>query len=153
MSSTAPTQDQIVERIAAVAENDWLGFRREVLVQALDFAHAQPFLKDGVTEDQWPTTDLAAEAAEYLTFAIEKILDHRGISANRSAEKLREYAWLLGRHDVVSAMESASFAQYGAPKVQAFAVGLGLPWPDDPALARMAAGESCHPGCDEGCGT
>lgn len=150
---TAPTQDQIVERIAAVAENDWLGFRREVLVQALDFAHAKPFLRDGVTEDQWPTTDLAAEAAEYLTFAIEKILDHRGISANRSVDKLCEYAWLLGRHDVVSAMESVGFAQYGAPKVKAFAVGLDLPWPDDPALARMAAGESCYPGCDEGCGT
>ena len=70
-----------------------------------------------------------------------------------SVEKLTEYAWLLGRDDVVATMNRADYVQYGAPKVKAFALGLGLPWPeDDEELERMAYGEPCQPGCEGGCG-
>jgi len=146
------SQDEIVARINAI-EDDMFGFRSDVLVSALDFAHAAPFLKDGTTEAEWDGEHDAAFAAhEYLTFAVGKILDHRGISASRSVDKLGEYAWLLGRDDVVAAMDAADYPQYGAPKVRAFAVGMDWSWPDDPDLARMAAGEPCEPGCVEGCG-
>jgi hypothetical protein len=68
--------------------------------------------------------------------------------------KLTEYAWLMGREDIVKAMEEAGYTNYGAPKVKAFADLLGLPWPDKIDMHRMAQGKACNPdnpgcGCDE----
>lgn len=151
----ARTQDEIVARVRAVAAGDILGFQREVLVDALDIEHAREFLKPDVTADDWgavPTAEgLLADAREYYTFALGKIRNHRGISASRSVAKLAEFAWLLGRDDVFTAMDSAGYEQYGAPKVKAFGEGFELAWPDEPGMNRMAAGEPCEPGCDEGC--
>jgi len=89
--------------------------------------------------------------SEYLEFAIGKIQGHRGISAGRSVDKLREMAWLLGRDDVMAAMDKADYQNYGAPKIKAFAEGMGLPWPDDEDLARMALGYPCTDDCEGGC--
>lgn len=136
---------------------DFFGFARDVLVEALDYEHAKPYLKPETTAEQWDEArpkDLETEARGYLDFAVGKIIDHRGISASRSVSKLTEYAWLLGRDDVVAAMGSAGYAQYGAPKVKAFAEGMGWTdlWPTaDAGLERMARGEFCEPGCASGC--
>ena len=151
------TQDEIVARIAAAAADDWAGFRREVLTVTLDFEHAKPFLKGNVTAEQWAesrTTNVEGSARQYLTFAIGKIEDHRGISASRSVDKLTEFAWLMGRDDIVEAMNAADYAQYGAPKVKAFAEGMGWPFfaAERAALERMAAGRPCTDNCDSGCG-
>lgn len=151
------TQDEIVARIADVEAEDWFGFRREVLIEYLDYQHAKPYLKPEVTgeEQAGQTTRLGsveAEAKHYLEFAIGKIENHRGISANRSVDKLGEYAWLLSRADVLAAMDAADYEQYGAPKVKAFALGMGWPWPADVVgLNRMADGEPCVGGCEDGC--
>jgi hypothetical protein len=151
------TQQEIVDRIVdANADDDFMGFRREVLLDALEFEHAKPYLKDGVTEAEWDASrekDTQAAARGYLDFAVGKIEDHRGISASRSVEKLGEYAWLLGRDDVVAAMAAADYPQYGAPKVKAFAEGMGWPWPPDAGLARMAEGLPCTEDCYGGCGS
>lgn len=153
--STVRTQHEIVERIRRL-KDDFLGFRFEVLIAALDFEHAKPWLKPDVTAEQWETPDTYDEllegAVEYYEFALGKIEDHRGISASRSVEKLGEYAWLLNRDDVVTAMDAAAYEPYGAPKVKAFADGFGLPWPAGDLFARMAAGEPCEPDCAAGCG-
>jgi hypothetical protein len=149
------TQDEIVARIEDATDEDMFGFRREVLVDALDFEHAKPFLIAGATAEEWEEArvdDFDAAARSYYTFALEKIEGHRGISANRSVEKLTEFAWLLGRDDVVAAMEAAEYPQYGAPKVAAFAAGFGLDWPTDPAMVRMASGRPCEDNCYDGCG-
>lgn len=151
------TQNDILARMLAVAENDFFGWRREVLLPALDHEHARPFISDSVTEKDW--TKLQAEfrleddARSYLTFAIDKALNHRGISAERSVDKMTEYAWLMERDDVVAAMDAAEYKQYGVPKLKAFADGLGWPWPaNDAELARMAEGLPCSPSCEGGCG-
>ena len=157
----ARTQDEIVARFEGYHgtsgfETDVMGWRREVLAEAMDFEHARPFLKPDVTADTWEavTTDaqLAEMAAKYLDFGYGKAIDHRGISADRSVSKLREFAWLLGRDDVVEAMDKAAYPQYGAPKLLAFAVGMDLPVSDHPTFQRMAAGLPCKPDCDSGCG-
>jgi hypothetical protein len=148
------TQDEIAERIRAVKDSDFFGFRREVLLDALDFEHARPFLVEGATSTDWrQVTEVEQAARDYYAFALDKIRDHRGISASRSVDKLTEYAWLLGRDDVVAAMDAAPYPQYGAPKVKAFADGFELAWPDSDDMTRMANGESCTPTCDEGCGS
>ena len=152
------TQDEIVARIRAVEAEDWMGFHTEVLLDSLDYEHAKGWLKPETTAGEWDRTeptDLAVEAREYLDFAVGKILDHRGISAGRSVDKLTELAWLLGRDDVLAAMDTADYPQYGAPKVKVFAHGMGWAdlWPAaDVGLERMAAGEPCRPGCQNGCG-
>lgn len=150
------TQDEIVARIKAInadGDGDMFGFRTDVLLDALDFDHARPWLTDDATPDRWrQCTDHERDARDYLAFAIKKIEDHRGLSATRSVDKLREWAWLLCRDDVVQAMDAADYEQYGAPKVKAFATGMGWPWPsDDRKLERMAAGLPCRVRCYEGC--
>lgn len=146
---------EITERIAGLGSEDWLGFRREVLVSVLCFDDAEGYLADGVTEEQWTPnriTDIDAAARSYYEFALGKIEDHRGISASRSVEKLREYAWLLGRDDAVTAMDEKDYAMYGAPQVKAFAMAMGYEWPDhDESLNRMAEGKPCESGCEDGC--
>jgi hypothetical protein len=147
------SRDEIVARLEAPRTDDIFGWSREVLVGALDFDHARPYLKDGVTEADWPKVDVEASARAYLEFAIGKIEGHRGISASRSVEKLLQYAWLLGRDDVVAEMTEANYPQYGAPQVKAFAIGMGWPWPSDNVeLERMANGEPCTDDCSGGCG-
>lgn len=159
----ARTQDEILARLRGFvsSHDDYFGFRSEVLLDALDYEHAQPYLKKGVTSEQWDevrTRDVEAAARRYLSFAIGKIVDHRALSAVRSVEKLSEFAWLMGRDDVVAAMNKAEYAQYGAPQVRAFAETLGWPWPGDVSsadaalLERMSRGEPCVPDCEFGCG-
>lgn len=163
MSDLTRTQDEILARYREVAEADVFGFRRDVLASTMT---ADALRQAGVTvEDalaaELPMLDTAEkvtfEATEYLKFAIGKIIDHRRISATRSVDKLTEYAWLSGRDDVAKAMGEAEYAQYGAPKVRAFAEGMALPFLEDApdfgrtALDRMSAGMPCYDGCDQGC--
>lgn len=151
------TQEEIVARLKTLSiSEDVLGFRREVLISALDHVHAKPFLRPGVTATEWDAvreTDTLDAARSYYSFALSKIEGHRGISASRSVDKLTEYAWLLGRDDVVDAMAAADFAQYGAPKVKAWAAGFGETWPTETWATRMADGLPCEPGCVMGCST
>ncbi len=164
---TPRTQDDITARLRAVRATgeDRLGFREEVLLEALDFDHAREFLNPEVTARQWDQqrwsqhSDTDTYARWYLRFAIGQILGHRSNSASRSVDKLAELAWLLGCDDIVAAVDTASYPMYGAPKVKAFADTLGWPFDDlvddsgdRQALARMADGQPCRPdGCTWGC--
>ncbi|MEU8332177.1 hypothetical protein AB0J14_35210 [Micromonospora arborensis] len=160
------TQDEVLHRINQCAANDDLfGFHRGLLINALDIDHARPFLQPGITAQQWNRhrwdghAGAEAYGREYLWFAVHKVLNHRSGSASRAVNKLTELAWLLGREDVVTAVNAAPYPMYGAPKITVFAEGLG--WPlhsraQDPdgraAFTRMAAGQPCSPdGCDWGC--
>lgn len=148
------TQNDVLARIAAAKATDLFGFRLEVLVTALDFEHARAFLRPDVTAEAWAAArmdDVEQTARAYYDFALGKIRDHRRISASRSVDKLSEYAWLLGRDDIVTAMDAAEYSQYGAPKVAAFGAGLGLEWPDEQPMNRMRDGQPCTDDCYEGC--
>lgn len=164
---TARTQEEILARFHAVADTDWLGFRQDVLLESMTSDSLRAIADaslDGGESFVEPTLcpivapDLLEQAArDYLTFAVEKAIGHRGLSASRSVDKLREYAWLLGRDDVVAAMEVAEYPQYGAPKLRAFAEGMGWAWPGDvdaqdaTALERMTQGLPCQDDCRNGC--
>ncbi len=161
--TTLRTQAEILERIDAIKEEDYFGFRQEVLLYALTFENARPFLKDTTTEANWKPTltfeDVETEALLYLAFALSKALGHRGISASRSVEKMSEFAWLLGRDDVYSVLEETEYAPYGAPILKAWAVTYGekaqavvaaeLAEDDEGELARMLDGQRCEDGCGE----
>lgn len=147
------TQEEILARFNAV--DSFFGYEREILAEAMDVQTLAAVGIDATALADWRQlthADLEAAAESYLEFAIGKIEEHRGLSADRSVTKLREYAWLLGRDDVVEAMDATGYAQYGAPKVRVFARKFGWPWPDSASLNRMAAGASCRIDCEDGCG-
>ena len=157
-------QDDILHRVRRIATSDVFGFRREVLTNCLTFETAEPIRNPECTAEGWgdpPTVEqVCDEAREYLDFALDKIVNHRGLSTIRSVEKLTEYAWLLCRDDITAAMDGAAHENYGAPKVRAFGAGFG--WWDDrlaalnpetrQMLLRMADGQPCVDDCRTGCG-
>ena len=165
---TLPTQDEIVARIEAVKESDMFGAQVQELLPALDFAHAQPYLKDGVTESDWEglykdnEEDLRQSAREYYEFAIGKATDHRGLSAARSIDHYKGWVFLLA-NDKVGEFEDTDYAQYGVPQLKLAAELLGFPeeWDRrvaaglmklDHSLTNMSVGRPCEDGCTSGCG-
>lgn len=162
------TEAEIVDRINLIrgTNADWAGFRQEVLFSALSWEALVPYLREGLTEEEKAEAQanragrdeawLLNEAQEYFHFAIGKIIDHRGISASRSVEKLTEFAWLMGKDDLVKAMDETEYSKYGAPIVLLFGRGMGFSLPkldeaDSLALDNMANGVPCMPDCEEGC--
>lgn len=154
------TQDEIVARYDAVKDGDFMGFRAEVLLVRLDWEHVSKYLKPTAERGDWDETKegtddehVSLELAGYLDFAWGKARDHRGISAERSVQKLTDLVWLLGRDDVLEQIDAAGYAQYGAPKLKVISEAFGLPMPDSPDIVRMMAGLECDPtGCESGCG-
>ena len=145
------TQEEILKRINA--SDSMFGFDKEVLVSALDFERAKPFLKEGTTAAEWPVNSeetIRKNAIDYLSFAFEKARDHRGLSAGRSVEKMAEYCWLLFDIDPDELASEDAYAPYGAPILAECARLLGVPLPtDDEELARMFRGERCSDDCDQ----
>jgi hypothetical protein len=122
------TSAEILAR--AQAADDIFGWAQELLLSYCDYETVKPLLNDGVTAEDWATNaddpaKVGDAARSYYAFALGKIEDERGISAERSVIKLREYAWLMGRDDVITAMDAALYPPYGAPKVAAFGQGFG----------------------------
>ena len=149
------TQEEIATRIEEQKKIP-LSFQDEVLIEFLDYEHAKPFLKDGVSTEEWAELAAALERdvviermRDYWDFALGKALDHRGLSANRSIDKMEAWTWLIGEDDVIR----GDYAQYGAPILKQVGERYGFPIPDDEAFTRMANGQRCRDDCMDGCGT
>ena len=151
------TQQEIVDRLSAKGD-EFLNFEPEVLFGFLDFEHAKPLLRDGsATEAEWTKLTTGADSMEqakmYMAeYGWPKALSHRGISAGRTIQKMTAWAWLAEDQKAIDITESTDYAQYGVPILKALCEHWGWPIPDDPAVARMAMGEPCEPGCCNGCG-
>lgn len=152
------TEQEIVARIES-EKSKMFSFVGEALFQFLSFDVAKPMLKEGITEEQWresqaPCTRerVLQELREYMEFAWGKAHDHRGLSANRSVDKLSAWVWLLGDDETVAKVEATDYPNYGAPKLKVICDAYGFPIPDDEATQNMIAGRPCEPGCGQGCG-
>jgi hypothetical protein len=126
------SQDEIVAQMKTVEKDDWIGAIRGELLNALDFAHAKPFLKDDVTADQWLTPyksveDVKQAIIDYLPFAWEKANNCRGISASRSVDHMRGLFWLLGRDDMLAKFDD-HYEFYGKPCLVLASVEVGFDW-------------------------
>lgn len=140
--------------------DDMLGFKLQVLLDYLPFELAKPYLKPEATAAAWHTDlhqftpeQVIADARAYMAFAWGKVLEHRGLSAGRSVEKMQMWCYLLGEDRLVALCNNENqYAKYGAPILLAICTMFGWPVPMDDRVARMAAGKSCRDGCDEGCG-
>lgn len=145
------TQDEILTRVNA--STSLFGFDKEVLVPFLDFEHAKSFLKPEVTKEGWQPSPLTEEVvkkelADYLQFAWDKALNHRGLSAGRSIEKLTEWLWLLDDEELVTQHQ---YKNYGVPILLAISKKYELPYPTTTDAMNMAEGKPCRENCEEGC--
>lgn len=121
------TQDEIVKRFEARQEHDFGGFECNCYLECLDFEHVKPYLKDGVTPDQWEQKteeDVRKEAIEYMSFAWDKANNCRGISANRSIMHYIAWLWLLGEDGYDDLMDDYEF--YGKPQLERICKYFGL---------------------------
>jgi len=150
------TQDEVVARIHEVQIDCLWEFATEILVAYLDFEHARGFLRPEVTSVGWtqldPADRRAIEAAlkEYLGFAWGKALDHRGLSAGRSIDKLGAWAWLLGDEEAVAVLADESrYTPYGVPMLAHLSTRYGVPIPAGEVASRMSRGLACHADCEE----
>lgn len=137
------TVDEIRARLNDPARAETLSlfdFGKEVLESR--FLEGGGLLTDEQTKE---------EAISYLHFAFDKAIHHRGISASRSVQKMREYAWLLGLEEAVKFSEQDSnYINYGVPILKNMAKALGVELPKE--IASWEDGQPCYPGCSNGCG-
>lgn len=152
-------------------------FGGDVLIEYLDWERVKPFLKEGTPEETWtgadagdfagfggPTnkklpldpadTDFIRKSMEvYAAFGWDKISDHRGLSAGRTIEKMKDWLWLLEDEEGIYWCNTDDlYPQYGAPVLKRICEKYGFPIPDEDSIRNMAEGNPCTPGCDMGCG-
>lgn len=159
------TQAELAQYIHdRVKEQDPLGWSAEALTDFIPYEHAKPFLREGYTEEEWndafgpyqkPYTEevVTEELVTYMNlFGFDKALNHRGISASRTVEKVRAWCYALGRMELVHVLsDERLYPQYGAPMLSTVAQEFGIPEPDCDEWRRMRMGLPCTPDCDEGC--
>jgi hypothetical protein len=154
------SDEEILERITVEKRNDPLGLSISDLVVCLPFdvASSNGFVKEGATREEWDKyvssrdpEDVKKEITEYLEFAWDKAIGHRGISAIRSIGHIRNWVWLTGDDEALKFVEDEwNYPQYGVPVLKYVSERFGYEWPKDEYTERMARGEVC--GRYEGCG-
>lgn len=164
MKDIIRSHEEIAARIELVKGDDFLGTEVGDLMIHLPFEQAKTWLKDDAFQADFDEVaaaeaDVQKVATAYLDFAVGKAVNHRGLSAGRSVSHFRAWLWLILPDDQFDLFENAEYSQYGVPKIKAAAQLLDAEsvWDAmvkiDPELARMAEGDMCRPGCDEGCGS
>lgn len=124
MSGTFRTDEQILTRIEMVRPNDFLGTETGDLIAALSFEAAKSFLKSDATEesfDQWRKSNreaVIAEATNYLEFAVGKMQNERGLSANRSIDHYRAWIWLAFDDETFRRFDDADYGWYGRNQLE-----------------------------------
>ena len=153
------TTEEIVDRMRAQQADDFFGWTAEVLVPYLPANEAREFCKADADLSDWeplPRDDesVRSEMAAYMSFAWNKVLNHRGVSASRSVEKMSVWLWLLGDDETLAfAEDESNFQNYGAPILKRICERHGFPMIEDEGVRRMAEGKPCCVGCKAGCGT
>lgn len=133
------TDQEILDRVEAIRPADFLGWTTPVLLMALSYECAvkEEIVANGVDRASWDssqTTNPTAEAKEYLAFAMDKARNERGISAERSVDKLREWLWLSGDDSLLRRFEGAPYNPYGRRKLAVLCEAWGVKpdmWPND----------------------
>lgn len=122
---------EIIERIKAVEQDDWMGTQRSDLIQRLEFEAAKSFLKQEAKQEDWKVRPrdkdfIKAEMLEYMPFAWDRANDRRGLSAARSLDHMSAWLFLLGMDKAADAI--LEYYQYGKPQLRAICEHFGWDW-------------------------
>ena len=151
------TQEHIVERIGQIKEMDWLGTQQGDLAIYLDTNRVKEFCKADADLSDWKQEEITREGVikkilEYLDFAFEKAIDHRGISASRSIKHMQAWLWLLEDNELLDFAETNSnYRNYGVPILKTIATKYDKPMPNE--ILNWENGKKCELGCNAGCGS
>ena len=149
---------EIVEYYREHKEEDWGGFIFEVVGVFLSGDEAREFCKPDADLSDWPLEELSEERVletmrDYMELAWDKARGHRGISADRSVQKMAAWLWILGDDEMVAFAEADdNYAQYGVPILKRISEKYGFPVPSGEDVERMSKGLPCVEGCQGGCG-
>jgi hypothetical protein len=154
MPSPPRTDAEIVARVKEGLCDDFLGWSTSDLIDCLPFEAAKPFLIKGATKKEWgmgkpgfrSREQVIERMRDYMPFAIEKAIDHRGLSASRSIEHFTSWVWLLGDADYKS-VNWDRHANYGCPALLQICKLYGFQSSRKKAFRLMAAGRKCSARC------
>jgi hypothetical protein len=150
------TIQEIKDQFNKLIPNDLLGSCCDLL-EFIPYEDAKEFLKPEVKKEDWTTKLLdektvIEEMRKYMTFALGKARNHRGISASRSIDHYKNWLWLLGDEETLAFAEnSCNYQNYGVPILKKVCEKYGFKFPQDWDLQNMAKGLPCHEDCEEGC--
>lgn len=146
-SASLRTHAEILEEIQS-REGNFLDFTAEVLIEFLPFEVARPLLKSDIKPSEWPEPvpltreAVVAKMRDYMReYGWDKALNHRGLSADRTIQKMRAWAWVL--RDDVSYFTDDNYPQYGVPILKTVCETYGFDIPSDSRVERMAKGLPC----------
>lgn len=130
------TQEEILEKIKTLENTgeDFLGFQRGDLINFLDYELAKPYLKEGVTKEEWDEVkdtdkDPVDVIKDYMEFAWMKANDCRGISAMRSLHHMKIWLWLAGEDEFLQEWDGfESYEYYGKPQLIAICEKYDIDW-------------------------
>lgn len=130
------TPEEIMARMEAIENEDWLGFERTDLVIRLPWPAVRPYLNDEAVakydagEEKWEpcTSDPIQEIRDYMDFAWDKANNCRGISASRSISHLRAWLWLAGEDEFIERLDMENYDHYGKPQLRAICERFEIDW-------------------------
>jgi len=122
------TQKEILQKIKDVSADDCMGIQRQDLISSLNFENAKPYLNENTTEKEWnknvSDTDEKVKAVmiDYISFAYDKVLSQRGLSAERSMDHYTSWLWLIG----ADLGDITNYSDYGIENLNKISDFLGL---------------------------
>ncbi len=129
------TDAEIIARMEAVKANDFFGTISGDLMEYLGYEAAKPFLKEGVTLEQFTEAGLGkprdrdsivGQIKQYMGFAWDKANNCRGLSAGRSLNHMQAWLWMLGEDAAADALDH--YTLYGKPQLRAICERYGIDW-------------------------
>jgi hypothetical protein len=164
------TREEIIHAIETAGheggtfEDDIFGFSREVLAEFLSYEDVIAIFgeQEFIAED-WNAIKVTADSVrdqiiDYMEFAIIKATGHRGLSSDRSIQKMHVWIWLLGNEEYTRIwtknVGQKPYKNYGAPKLMAICQEFDIAIPgytDGEDFTYMAESQPCRLGCDMGC--
>lgn len=124
--------EEIQTKITNVANTDFFGVIRERLIFALPFDDAKEYLVDGTKpSDFLPAAthtieDVTAEAKDYLSFAVDKMRNERGLSAARSIDHYHGLIFLAFDDATLQDFNETDYGHYGRKQLAKAADLFGL---------------------------
>jgi len=151
------TEQEICEYYRNHSKDDMLGFEGEVLLPYLSKDLVREFVKPDADLSAWIQMEFSEKAVleemkNYVEFAWTKVINHRGISARRSVEKMSMWLYILEDDEMMEfCRDEANYQNYGAPVLKKICEKYGFSIPEGEDVQRMSEGKSCIDGCTQGC--